>query len=305
MDIDRAIAIANRVVEAGASHAPVVRPTVPGSLLVIDGDGLNYSCAGFEDTSPAWAKEQLFTRIKNLRNACGAEDVLLHLTHPSSHKRYRYAIATIKPYQGQRKSHKPKNWPYLRALMEDLEYSISWSDREADDAIALTAYDHDGPVFIASEDKDMRMLPGFHLNMKDYEITHVPKYAWDVKDSKGKQFGAKWFYLQMLHGDSVDYIPGLERWVNPKGKPVLCGDKTAIKLLEYCPNDVTAHNTVVSAYQDYYGDQWADRWVEQAALLWLSRKHDAADWHPDNFHCEHIIAAHSRLKERINAAIEG
>ena len=305
MDIDRAIAIANRAVEAGASHAPVVRPTAPGSLLVIDGDGLNYSCAGFEDTSPAWAKEQLFTRIKNLRNACGAEDVLLHLTHPSSHKRYRYAIATIKPYQGQRKSHKPKNWPYLRALMEDLEYSISWSDREADDAIALTAYDHDGPVFIASEDKDMRMLPGFHLNMKDYEITHVHKYAWDVKDSKGKQFGFKWFYLQMLHGDGVDYIPGLERWVNPKGKPVLCGDKTAIKILEYCPDAVTAHNTVVSAYQDYYGDQWADRWVEQAALLWLSRKHDATDLHPDNFHCERIIAAHSRLKERINAAIEG
>lgn len=305
MDIDRAIAIANRAVEAGASHAPVVRPTVPGSLLVIDGDGLNYSCAGFEDASPAWAKEQLFTRIKNLRNACGAEDVLIHLTHPSSHKRHRYAIATIKPYQGQRKSLKPKNWPYLRAVLEDLEYAMSWTDREADDAISLTAYDHDGPVFIAAEDKDMRMLPGMHLNMKDYEITHVPKYAWDVKDSKGKQYGLKWFYLQMLHGDSVDYIPGLERWVNTNGKPVLCGDKTAIKLLEYCPNDVTAHNTVVSAYQDYYGDQWADRWVEQAALLWLSRKHDATDWHPDNFYCGHIIAAHSRLRERINATTEG
>ena len=301
MDIDRAIAIANRAVEAGASHAPVVRPTVPGSLLVIDGDGLNYSCAGFEDTSPAWAKEQLFTRIKNLRSACGAEDVLIHLTHPSSHKRYRYAIATIKPYQGQRKSHKPKNWPYLRALMEDLEYSISWSDREADDAIAMTAYSHDGPVFIASEDKDMRMLPGTHISMKDYELTNVPKYAWDIQDSKGKQYGLKWFYLQMLHGDSVDNIPGLERWVNPKGKPVLCGEKTAAKILEFCPDAATAHNTVVSAYQDYYGDEWAERWIEQAALLWLSISIDASDWYPTSVWCEHIIRAQHNLRERINA----
>lgn len=302
MDISRAIAIANRAVEAGATHAPVVRPTVPGSILVIDGDGLNYSCAGFEDTSPALASEQLFSRINNLRNACGAEDILIHLTHPSSHKRHRYVIATTKPYQGQRKSSKPKNWPFLRALMEDLDYSKSWTDREADDAIAMTAYSHDGQVFIASEDKDMRMLPGMHVSMKDYELTHVPRHCWDTKDSKGKQYGLKWFYLQMLHGDSVDYIPGLERWVNPKGNAVLCGEKTAAKILEFCPDAVTAHNTVVSAYQDYYGDKWADRWVEQAALLWLSWQPDASDWHPDNFHCEHISAAHHRLRERINAA---
>lgn len=299
MDISRVIAIANDAVEAGASSAPVVRPIVPGSLLVIDGDGLNYSCAGFEDTSPAWCKEQLHTRITNLRNACGAEDIRIHLTHPSSHKRMRYAIATRKPYQGQRKSVKPKNWPFLRAVLEDLDYSVSWTDREADDAIAHDAYSHDGQVFIASEDKDMRMLPGMHVNMKDYELTHVPRHCWDTKDSKGRQFGLKWFYLQMLHGDSVDNIPGLEKWVNPKGKPVLCGEKTAAKILEYCPDATAAHNTVAFAYQDYYGHEWAERWVEQAALLWLSINRDASDWYPAA--CPDLIAACDKLKERLNA----
>lgn len=286
MDIDRAIAIANGAVEAGATSAPVIAATVPNSILVIDGDGFNYSCAGSDDTSPAWARTRLLDRINGLKQTTGAERVEVHLTYPGSNKRMRYAIASVKPYQLSRKTHKPKNWQFLRDVLEAMPEAKSWGDREADDGIAMTAFEYASAghtCFIASADKDMRMLPGIHVHLETYEQVPVPLDAWDVQGWGGKQFGRKWFYLQMLHGDAVDNIPGLERWVNLNGKPVLCGEKTAAKILEFIPDSIVAMTAVATCYQDYYGDAWADRMVEQAALLWLSQDSAAGQWVPPEF----------------------
>lgn len=300
MDLSRIQQIAGAAVAAGASSAPVMRPVVPGSVLLIDGDGLNYACAGNDGTSQSRARGRLAERIKGLMQASGAEQVQIHLTYPGSNKRMRYAIATRKPYQGQRKSHKPKNWEYLRGVLQDMPEAISWGDREADDGMHMASDKWPGKVFIASEDKDLRMIPGTHIDMTTYEHTVVRSVDFDVVGANGKQYGSKWFYLQLLMGDSVDWIPGLERWVNDNGKAVKCGEKTALKLLQFCPNEVTALGVVASAYRDYYEDGWEDRLVEQAALLWLSRFEDAGDLIPyEMSEIPRLAAAEARLRERV------
>lgn len=302
MDAAKVAAIAAAAVAAGATSAPVVQPTVPGSVLLIDGDGLNYACAGNDDTSPSWARTRLLDRINGLKQACGAEQVQIHLTYPGSNKRHRYTIATVKPYQGKRASHRPKNWEFLRGVLEAMPEAKSWGDREADDGMAYAAAVHRGKVFIASADKDLRMVSGTHLNMETYEQVDVPADAWDVR-AGDKQYGMRWFFLQMLMGDSVDNIPGLEKYVKENGKAVLCGEKTAEGILQYVPDTAVAAATVAQCYKDFYGDDtWADRMVEQAALLWLSPDIEARQWVPLVFlHHDRLRQAAHRLWERVHA----
>lgn len=301
MDANAIKRIADSAVAAGATTVPAVAETIPDSVLLIDGDGLNYSCAGNDDTSQQWARTRVLDRIRGLRQVTGADRVIVHLTHPASNKRMRYSIATVKPYQGNRKSHKPKNWEFLRGFLEDGHptfESISWGDREADDGMAYHASMHD-ICFIASEDKDLRMVPGRHVHMENYSITEVKPQSWSV-EANDKIYGRKWFYLQMLMGDGVDNIPGLPKYMNANGKLALCGEKTALKLVEPHVHPSTAMLDLISLYRGYYPDTWADALVEQAALLWLSNDKDAQQIVPPEFHCNPALrdAAH-RLWERV------
>lgn len=73
----------------------------------------------------------------------------------------------------------------------------------------------------------------------------------------------------MLMGDTADFIPGLPKYITPAGKEAQVGKVTAYKLLAGTDNNSEAYATVSDLYRGYYEDEWADRFVEQAALLWL------------------------------------
>lgn len=301
MDVAKAATIAAAAVKAGAGSAPAVVPTVAGRILALDGDGFAYSCAGNDDTSPAAARANLLSRVRGLVSSSGADKVEMHLTGAGSNKRQRYAIATVKPYQGRRKKeHKPKNWAFLREVLQTpgLGWDVFvWNDREADDALAMTAH-LNKDVVIGSADKDMRMIEARHIALDTHEVVDVREF--DVLGETGKQYGMKWFYLQLLQGDSVDNIPGLEQYLDANGKPKLCGPKTAEALLTGCSDEIAALRTVVTYYSGYYKD-WADRMVEQAALLWLSQGEKPEDLVPAAFHLSpHLAKAVRRLKERLD-----
>jgi DNA polymerase-1 len=138
-----------------------------------------------------------------------------------------------------------------------------WATREADDGMALMAYHAEGNDVTATKDKDMRMLPGWHLDWDTLEMVHVPVGTYDLVHN-GKQYGTKWFWLQMLQGDTADNIPGLPKYM---GKPV--GPKTAENMLALAETRYDAQAWVEAAYKEHYGDGWADALVEQALLLWL------------------------------------
>lgn len=257
------------VAKAAASAPQTSEPfpvVIPGRALHLDGDYLAYFAAGKDDTEPGRARRAAFDRIEMTRLRTGCDSVTMHLSASGCTKADRYVIATVKPYQGQRSGKKPRNWAYLREVFEHYEGPLFrpkiWQQREADDGIAYCAETAD--IVIATRDKDMRMLPGLHINWMTNELTHVPRGAWDVTGTDGLQYGLKWFYLQLLQGDTADNIPGV-----PKLNGVSCGDARATKYLAGVPSRDAAYARIATAYGEHYGSGWADALAEQAALLWL------------------------------------
>ncbi len=291
-----------------AEQAPQVGPgvfpaVVPGRVLHLDGDYLAYFASGDDDTEPGLARRNAFDRIELTRLRCGAESITLHLSASGCTKAHRYLIATVKAYQGQRNaSRKPKNWAYLREVLEHYEgprfKPKVWVTREADDGIAYCA--HLQHIAISTRDKDMRMLPGLHVNWMTYQLTEVPPGAWNVIGEDGDQYGLKWFYLQLLQGDNADNIPGV-----PKLFGNACGDARAAKFLADAHNRDDAYDRVQAAYADFYGDKWPDALIEQAGLLWLrtdaqaSLANIAAAFPSD----QRLAAALDRLIERVTQGL--
>lgn len=270
-------------IAAASKEAPVLAKDYPdvvlGRVVHIDGDYLAYQAAGNDDTAPGIARLNALDAIERFRRWAGAETAVVHLTAPGCHKAYRYLLATVKPYQGQRSGRHPKNWQFLRDFLSSPNHpqfrSVVWTDREADDGIAYCAQaaaDAGKVGAIAAKDKDMRMLPGLHLDWSIPSIrTLVRPGEYQVIGENGLMYGHSWFWHQMLMGDSADHIPGLEKYVNEKGNPVNCGEKTAEKLLSGINNDEAAYFIVANAYEAYYGMSWDLRFIEQAGLLWLRR----------------------------------
>lgn len=270
----RAVAAASATTPQGLGEAPIL----PNRILRVDGDGLAYYCAGKDGSDPADAKRAVLDKIRAARRACGAARVIVLLTATGSIKGGRYAVATVKPYQGQRvSSRRPENWTFLRGFLEnyvgtEFEVEVSVS-QEADDLFAQASHADHAPhenCVIYTQDKDMRMIPGIHLNWVDHSMVIVPPGTWCI-EAGGKVYGRKWFWLQMLHGDTADNIPGLFRMV-VKDKEVKVGEVTANKILAVCKNEEEARVLVLEAYTSYYKEQGEVHLAEQAMLLWMQRK---------------------------------
>lgn len=167
---------------------------------------------------------------------------------------FRFDIAKHVPYKGNRVD-KPKPI-YLGACRDYLEEvwnaKVSFGE-EADDLIAIAATRYGPDAVVVSIDKDMLQIPCKHYNFVRDEWTEVSGFE-----------GLRFFYSQILTGDSADNIVGLSR----------VGPKRSEKLLENCKDEDDLWEAVVKAYD---GD--IDRVVENARLLWLRREEDEL-WQP-------------------------
>lgn len=287
-------------------------PAVPGRVLFSDGDALAYTCAGNDECIPAQARANLLNTLAAAKRASGAEVGRMLVTARHSHKGYRYAVATVKPYQGQRDGgRRPKNWEYLRRIIEQEPPvpSDNTASAEADDLFGkyskLLGWNN---VVIHTQDKDMRMVPGLHLTWDTMRLIEVPPETWALVFND-KVYGRKWFWLQMLMGDAADYVPGLPRYVKPNGKEGLCGEATATKLLEECQSNEHAFMVVGGLYKGYYGDEWDTQLLEQAVLLWMRNDEKSRvfnvldDGNPLGHVRELFTSAQTKLTERVKAVV--
>lgn len=259
-------------IAAAADSQPHARPDkVAGRLLLADGDALAYYCAGNDDTTTGLARRNLQDKLESAARAAGASDVRILVTSSASHKGHRYAIARAKPYQGKRDhGRRPKNWQFLRTLIEQDPRSVVTDTLEADDLFHINSVQHgDENVAILTQDKDMRMVPGWHLHWENHSLTRVRPDTWAL-EANDKVYGRKWFWLQMLHGDTADNIPGL-----PKAtfgtKQMQCGEVRAGVILAACDNEPSAQRIVAGHYEAFYGTRWQAELLEQACLLWMRR----------------------------------
>ncbi len=206
--------------------------------------------------------------IQMILNRFGATEYRLYLTS-NDKSNYRFKVAKTQGYKANRKADKPVHYDAIREYLikmwnAEVVYSI-----EADDAMGIEQCRHPvGESVICSIDKDMNIIRGMHYDfVKDvlYETTyfgHLELYDTGSEKKKKKGLrggGLKWFYAQMLLGDSADNIPGVS----------MVGPVKVFQLLDKCKTENELYKTVLDVYTN---KQIESRFEEVANLLWIQQK---------------------------------
>jgi hypothetical protein len=231
---------------------------------LIDADILPYEfgSATDEEYRPLpwmFVKARVLSRIRGILDATGADSYKLYLTSEDK-SNFRYDLATIKPYKGNRPTEKPYWYSKIREFLIKYKDAEIVYGMEADDALAIEQYNsEEGSTIICSRDKDLKMVPGWH-------------YSWPTGNQpETKPFfvteleGLKSFYKQLLTGDPVDNILGL--YGVGKSSKLLSHIDSSETELEMC-------KLVREQYEKRFGAYWIDFLLENARLLWMKRTKD-------------------------------
>lgn len=212
---------------------------------LVDADILVYRFGFASDGDPAeFALARISEFLDNLQMMDGIDEVWGYLTGSNN---FRNEIAKTAPYKGNRVMAKPYHYQLLREYMERAWGFEIIDGMEADDAIGIEAYRNEpDETIIVSIDKDLNMIRGHHYNFVKEEKYFVTE-----------EEAIRNFYLQILTGDKVDNIIGLDGIGPVKSK----------KLLKDCNTELEMYEAVLKAYD---GDE--ARVLENARLLWILRE---------------------------------
>lgn len=161
-------------------------------------DGVEVPCYKITKTEAQMEKliEYLLTKIKS------SLDNKIIETYLTGTDNFRFQVATLAPYKGQRPSVKPPSLPIVRDILVSMGTEII-NGQEADDELSIRSYELDHNCTIASLDKDLLQVPCGH-------------YFWGTAGHKERlerrvspEEARHRFYCQILTGDRVDNIPGL------------------------------------------------------------------------------------------------
>ena len=269
-------------------------PQVKGRTVHIDADFLAYQVtAEKEDGSDNKTYEDMQhnaeVAVQTLCDLAAAEFVHLHLTPSTSNKGGRFLQAIQKPYQGNREDKpKPRYLGIMREWLATRYQGTLHQFCEADDGMSSSQYKaiaagDSNLSIIASKDKDLCMVPGLHLDWDTGLITNCSDPFGSVslvervsssgtKTKKLKGYGQKFFWAQMLIGDTADNIQGLPavpgRVMNIL-KPTKVIEKAQAILAS--PNSNDAQKAKAQATLDERGDAACG---PATAILMLDRMHD-------------------------------
>lgn len=183
---------------------------------------------------------------------------------------FREKIATTKEYKGNRVAAKPFHYNNIKGYLKAKYNAIVVDGMEADDALAIEQTKRDDTI-ICSRDKDLRMVNGWHFGWEcgrqpQFGPLEVDELGALELDDKGKirGTGLRFFYSQLITGDTVDNIQGLPR----------CGDKKAYSTLENCTTERELYEAVRDLYKEKLGEEWLPLLKENAYLLWMVRELD-------------------------------
>lgn len=244
---------------------------VPGRTLILDGDGFAYQAsATVKKLTTALTRYQ--TLIETERFLTGAETVRIHLTPRGCKKCHRADYPTVLKYQAGRSREKPPLLEPLRAAIAQHEWPehwsvFSWYDREADDGMVMDSVAYGSRGIILSPDKDLRLAPGPYWEMETGQLDVIAdRFGWIstkqlTSSVKVIGHGTKFFWAQMLMGDSADSVRGIRQF---KGKT--CGPGGAYAALASVTDESEAANLVLRAYAQIQQDPLAE-----AQCLWLRR----------------------------------
>lgn len=207
--------------------------------------------------------------IANIERNLMSDDYRYYLTGEGN---YREEASVTRVYKGNRdKVEKPRYYPEVKAHLMSHYGAKPVDGMEADDMMGRAM--HYGVrtgknVVSANVDKDVRGCIGY---MYDYEKGLYYK----IDELEADRF----FFHQLLMGDSTDNIAGVDR---PLGEEIRkrynirkskgIGKVTAEKLVAPCKTSQEMYNIVKEVYQEAHGDDWERMMNEMATLLWIQRE---------------------------------
>lgn len=166
---------------------------------------------------------------------------------------FRYQVATLKPYKGNRDRSEEPTWrkdleAYLLA-----EYPVEKTQgHEADDKLAVEYCKDPHNSILCSQDKDFLQIPDLHMYNWYGDSKHVHVTPLEA---------ARNFHIQLLKGDSTDNIAGCAGIGPAKAEEAINSLKDEKLMLTKC----------YTMYQKAYADKaWANM-MENARLIYLCR----------------------------------
>lgn len=224
----------------------------------IDGDIIMYS-VGFasQDDPVSYALKSTRSALEQIMRDLGTQRAEVYLTGKGN---YREDFADDYK-QNRADKPKPKHIEDIREYMIDRLGAIQCEGQEADDAMGIAAVQRGHGI--ATLDKDLDGVPGWHYNWKKRE-----RYCVSPEDAD------RFFYTQLLTGDSTDNIKGLFKRTGVKAMPKIK------ERLEYMDTPEEMYAYVKQVYIDAVAEQRMpsdeadiDRWLDQQGkLLWIRRR---------------------------------
>jgi hypothetical protein len=240
------------------------------TINIIDGDVLVYMSVWQNDTLPeAQVKfDEILTRINN---STFATDYVMAIGGPDN-----FRVDLFSEYKGNRtksKDSRPDWFADLKSWVVDTYDGAIFTDWcEADDMVRVWANQLDAAGInrcVVSIDKDLDCIPGTHFNPRKETIYQVCE-----------EYAERFYWQQVLTGDSTDNIPGLYKVGPVKAKKILADAYTHDELIA----------AVCRAYHDAHGDEGYEYLIANGRLIHIWR----TDY--DNFKIK---------KEVYEAAIQG
>lgn len=194
------------------------------------------------------------TAISGIKDALQTDDILVCLSGDTN---FRTEVATIQKYKGNRDdAEKPTHGPAIVDYIKATYPYVESNNEEADDVIGYMHYaiykDNPDGTCIATNDKDLDMIPGLHYNF-------VREETYSIGDFESLYN----FYMQVLMGDSTDNIRGVPNVGKVRARETLEGLKTEEELC--------------AKVRMRYGNDPA--FLETGQLIWI-RRHPEEMWLP-------------------------
>ena len=220
------------------------------TILLIDGDPLLYRSFWNRDVAEATA--HIDKQIRDLSEAVWAEEVRIAIKGPNN---FRLDIAD--DYKAgrhqQRTEEEKKVLNALHAHLIEAHNAIPADGMEADDLLGIWATELGDECIIYSIDKDLRTVPGKHLDDtmtgEVVEISEHEAYFWELQ--------------QVLMGDPTDNIKGINKVGPVTSRKIL--NAGIIKGME---------DAVIQAYKTAFGDEWQKHLTKTCRLIHMKRTPD-------------------------------
>ncbi|AHX01154.1 putative exodeoxyribonuclease [Nitrincola phage 1M3-16] len=233
--------------------------------------------------------------LKKYLKQSGVSDWKCYLSKASGLKNFRYDIATLSPYKGNRgDTRKPHHLEAVRRYaLQNPKIITTRGSIETDDIVVANTEKMKHKAVLISQDKDSLQIMGSYVMILDQMTSPIfsSKKIVGRLENNGKKVvgtGALFLLFQMLKGDNVDGIIGLPKWGDAKAFKLL--DKYSGACISHLPEAV---QDVAEEYKKHYGDvhtythcytgeetskTWREVFEESLRLLWMLRnKHDKGE----------------------------